>query len=200
MELLNKVAPLKTKFLRVKHSNFVTKDLSKAIMLRTKLKNQFLKKRTLEGKTKNNVQRNICASLARKAKWNYYKNLDLKHINDNNKFWATVKPLYSNKIKSAENIFLDESGEAIRNEVKAANVFNKYFVNMVPSMGITNTHNFLRNTSTSDDPLDKIIDKQKNHPCITCINKHTTNSELSIIFQPVTKNQISNLNHKKFNI
>ena len=47
MDLLNKVAPLKTKFLRTNHSKFVTKDLSKAIMLRTKLRNQFLKKRTL---------------------------------------------------------------------------------------------------------------------------------------------------------
>ena len=64
---------------------------------------------------------------------------------------------------------------------------------MVLSMGITNTHIFLSNTNTSDDPLDKIIDKYKNHPSITCINKHMTNFELSFTFQPVTKNQISNL-------
>ena len=43
MKLLNKVAPLKTEFLRVNYSKFVTKDISKAIMLRTKLRNQFLK-------------------------------------------------------------------------------------------------------------------------------------------------------------
>ena len=54
MELLNKVAPLKTKFLRANHSKFVTKDLSKAIMLRTKLRNQFLKNRNLEARTKYN--------------------------------------------------------------------------------------------------------------------------------------------------
>ena len=48
MKLSNKVAPLKTKFLRANHSKFVTTDVSKAIMSRTKLKNQFLKKRTLE--------------------------------------------------------------------------------------------------------------------------------------------------------
>ena len=64
---------------------------------------------------------------------------------------------------------------------------------MVPSMGITNNHIFLRNTNTSDDALDKIIDKYKNHPSITSINKHMTISELSFTFQPVTKNQISNL-------
>ena len=47
MELLNKVAPLKTKFLRARHSKFVTKEVSMVIMLRTKLRNQFLKKRCL---------------------------------------------------------------------------------------------------------------------------------------------------------
>ena len=193
MELLNDVVPLKTEFLRANHCKFVTKDVSKAIMLRANLINQFLKKRTLEARTKYNKQRNICVSLVKKAKQNYYENLDLKDINDNKKFWATVKPLFSNKIKSAENIFLDELGEIIRNEVKVANVFNKYFVNMVPSMGITNNHIFLSNTNTSDDPLDKIIDKYKNNFSITCINKHMTDSELASTSQHVTKNQISNL-------
>ena len=184
---------LKISFLRANPSKFVTKDVNKAIMLRTKLRNQFLKKRTLEARTKYNKQRNICVSLVKNARRNYHENLDLKDINDNKKFWATVKPLFSNKIKSAENIFLDESGEIIRNEVKVANVFNKYFVNMVPSMGITNNHIFLSNTNPSDGPLENIIDKYKNLPSMTCINKHMTNSELSFTFQPVTKNQISNL-------
>ena len=60
-------------------------------------------------------------------------------------------------------------------------------------MGITNTHIFLSNTNTSDDPLDKIIDKYKNNFSITCINKHMTDSELAFTSQHVTKNQISNL-------
>ena len=72
---------------------------------------------------------------------------------------------------------------------------------MIPSMGITNNRIFLSNTNTSDDPLDKIIGKYKNHLGMYCINKQMTNSELSFTFQPVTKNQISNfikfLNDKK---
>ena len=82
MELLNKVAPLKAKFLRANHSKFVAKDLRKAIMLRTKPRNQFLKKRILEARTKNNKQKNICVSLVKNAKRNYYEYLDLKDIND----------------------------------------------------------------------------------------------------------------------
>ena len=102
MELLNKVAVL-TKFSRANHSKFVTKDISKAIMLTTILRNQFLKKRTLEARTKYNTERNICISLVKEANQNYYENLNLKDINDNKKFWATVRPQFSNEIKSAEN-------------------------------------------------------------------------------------------------
>ena len=64
---------------------------------------------------------------------------------------------------------------------------------MVPSVDITNIHIFLSNTNFSDDPLEKIIDKYKNHPSITCIVKHMTNFEIAFTFEPVTKNQISNL-------
>ena len=77
IELLNKVALLKTKFLRANHSKFVTKNVNKALMLRKKLRNQFLKKRNLEARTKYNKKRNICVSLVKKAKRNYYENLDL---------------------------------------------------------------------------------------------------------------------------
>ena len=93
-------------------------------MLRTKLRNQFLKKRTLEAKLKYNKQRNLCVSLLRKAKRNYYQNLELNDINENKKFWTTVKRLFCNKIKSAENITLDENGKLVRNGKKVASIFS----------------------------------------------------------------------------
>ena len=111
MELLNKVVPQKTKYLRANCSKFMTKELSKAIMLRTKLRNQFLKTRTSEAKLKYNKQSNLCVILLRKTKRNYYENLNLNDISDNKKFWTTVKPLFCNKIKSVENITLDENGK-----------------------------------------------------------------------------------------
>ena len=99
MEVLDKFASLKKKYIKANHSKFVTKELSKAIMLRSKLRNQFLKTKTQESKLKCNKQRNLCVSITRKAKRSYYKNLDLKDITDSKKLWATVKPLFSNKMK-----------------------------------------------------------------------------------------------------
>ena len=43
LEALNLYDPLKTNYLLANHSSFISKDLSKAIMHRPKLRNQFLK-------------------------------------------------------------------------------------------------------------------------------------------------------------
>ena len=45
MELLKKVASLKPRYLKTNYYKFMTKKLGKPIMLRTKLQNQFLRKR-----------------------------------------------------------------------------------------------------------------------------------------------------------
>ena len=44
VDTLDKHAPLKKKYLRTNHSNFVTKELSKAITNRSRLRNKFFKK------------------------------------------------------------------------------------------------------------------------------------------------------------
>ena len=145
-------------------------------MLRTKLRNKFFKKKTLVSRAKYNKQRNICVSLIKKAKRNYYENLDLKDINDNKRFWVTVKPLFSNKVKSAENIYLDDSGEIIRNEKEVANVFNKYFASIVPNiMGITNNHN-LSDLDTTNDSIEKMINKYQTNLIRLLNNKKAVQS------------------------
>ena len=71
----------------------MNKSLSKAIMVRTRLRNIFLKNRTEENKTNYNKQRNDL-------------NLSVENICYNKKFWKLVKPLLSNKIISSEMINL----------------------------------------------------------------------------------------------
>ena len=90
MELLNKIVPLKAKYLGANDSKFMTKELSKAIKLRTKLRNQFLKIKTSGAKLKYNTQRNLCVSLLRKTQRNYYENFDL-----NDKIKSVSKKYYA---------------------------------------------------------------------------------------------------------
>ena len=108
LNVLNKFAPLKKKYLRANHSRFVNKELNKAIMQRSRLRNAYLKDRTRAARIAYKKQRNVCVSILRKSKKCYYENLDTKNITDNKKFWGTVKPLFSNKVRSNTYITLNE--------------------------------------------------------------------------------------------
>ena len=95
----------------------------KALMLRTKLRNKFLKQKTTESRSAYNKQRNVCVSILRKAEKSYFENLDIKNLSDNRKFWGTVKPLFSKKVKSNYYITLNGNDLLIRNEYKIAKYF-----------------------------------------------------------------------------
>ena len=57
---------------------FINKTLSKEIMKRTKLRNNFLKDKTEENITWYASQRNYCVSLLKKTKTEYFGNLNEK--------------------------------------------------------------------------------------------------------------------------
>ena len=50
----------------------------------------------------------MCVSILGKSKKYYYENLDTKIITDNKKFWGTVKPLSSNKVRWNTYITVNE--------------------------------------------------------------------------------------------
>ena len=53
-----------------------------------------------------NKQRNVCVSLLRKTKRDYFANLYTKIMQDNRRFWKTVNSLSSKKFYSKESISL----------------------------------------------------------------------------------------------
>ena len=111
MNTLDIFAPMKKKIVRGNNAPFMTKALSKEIMHRSKLKNLFNKNPNDENKRLYKRQRNLCVSLLRKVKKNYYNNLDLKIFEDNRKFWRSIKPLFSDKQKILDtNIIILEDG------------------------------------------------------------------------------------------
>ena len=68
---MDKYGPLKEKYLKPNHSDFVTKELSKATLNRSRLKNQFFENRSVESRLKYNKQGNIYVALRRKTKRKY---------------------------------------------------------------------------------------------------------------------------------
>ena len=111
MDTLDQNAPYKKKYTPGNHFPFMNKTISKEIMKRTRFRNQFLKNRTDENKSRYTKQRNYCVSLLRKTKTQYYSNLNEKNVTDNKTFWRTVKPFLSDEITSTEKITLIEKNE-----------------------------------------------------------------------------------------
>ena len=72
------------------------KELRKEIMKRSKLRNKFNRNRNYENWCNFKFQRNYCVNLLRKTKKQYYENLSVKNVMDN-QTWKTVKPYFSGK-------------------------------------------------------------------------------------------------------
>ena len=101
-DVLDKHAPQRKRYVRSNHKPLMTNEISKAIMTRTRLRNRFLKNRSTRNRDLFRKQRNLCVSLLRKPKKDYFSNLNEKQTTDNKRFWETVKPFLLNKVQSSE--------------------------------------------------------------------------------------------------
>ena len=170
MKLLNKHAPMKTKYVRANNAPFMTKTLSKAIMTRSRLRNKFLKNPSVTNKINYNKHRNFCVNLLRREKKNYFDNIDLNLITDNKQFWKTIKPLFSDKHNISKKINLIEGDKIISDDDKVAEVMNDFFSNAVQKLSIKGYETNLISDIGNDNILN-IINRYNNHPSILNIKK-----------------------------
>ena len=68
IEALNKHAPMKQKYLRVNQGRFYTKNLHKAIMKRSRFRNNFLSDRTETSRKEYKKERYLCVNHLKRAK------------------------------------------------------------------------------------------------------------------------------------
>ena len=106
----------------------MTESLRKAILLRSKLKNNFNKQRSDENWDNYQKQRDFCVKLLRQTKEIYFSNINVKSISDNKKFWKTIKA-FSNKGLNTNNAMLVVDNKIVREEEIIANIMNNYFTN-----------------------------------------------------------------------
>ena len=83
---LNIHAPVKTKTVRANHKPYFSRELRKAIMRRSFLENKYHKNPSAERLRAYKKHKNYTSRLAKKAKINYFENLNLKSISDNKSF------------------------------------------------------------------------------------------------------------------
>ena len=84
-------------------------------MKRSKFRNKYLREIANEGEILYNKQRNLCMSVLRKNKRDYFGNLNNKFVTDNKNFCKTVNPLFSEKAFHRECITLREINKTVTN-------------------------------------------------------------------------------------
>ena len=126
-DFLNKHAPIKKKYIRANQSNFMTRELGKAIMKRSKLRSRFRKGKSEVSRKAYSTQRNYYVNLLKKIKREYFANIKINNIADN---------LFSDKINHRETINLIDNGVTLFNDEEIAETFNKYFFNIAKKLSL----------------------------------------------------------------
>ena len=166
-------------------------------MKRSRLRNKFLNTKSDIDRKAYNKQHNLCVSLIRSEKKNFFSNINTSDITDSKTFWKTVKPFFTDKIKTKskitlieKNIVSQEGQEKIVSEKKitedqaVAEVFNKFFINIVPNLEISTDHGYDNDFIATDDQVTNAVNKFRNHSSIIMIkNKKVTDQSFS--FGPV---------------
>ena len=201
MNTLHTKYPMKNKTIRANQQPYVTKEMRKAIMNRSRLQHRYWEYGTENCRLQMKKQENYCNRLYKQERKNYYKNLDPKNIIDERKFWLTVKPLYNDKNSGIrEKILLVENGELIDDDSQIAETFNNFFSNSVNTLGIVENKLLLNPVSTTDIGVDKCIRMYETHPSIINIKRHVVVDE-EFYFVPITvtdmEKKIASLDPKK---
>ena len=109
----------------------MNKELSKAIMTRTRLRNKFLENRTEKSRKLYTQWRNHCVLLLRKPKREFYSNINEKDVTDN-KLFGRLSNL-SSQIKnddSKQNNTNDNNSLLIANEEQVAGNLNTFLLKL----------------------------------------------------------------------
>ena len=89
----------------------------------------------------------------------------------------------------------------VRDEKKVTNIFNDFFVNIVPNLGVNTELHFVDIINISHNLIDNAIYKYKTNPNVIAIKTHMNGTHSSFSFQTVTKENtaklIKKLNNKK---
>ena len=125
-EVLNYHAPLKQKSVRGNHALFMTRELNKVIMTKSKVKKSYIKWPSRESFVAYKKAKNKCNSLIRKAKRKFFKEVTKSRMMSNRTFWKTVKLFLTNKgCMTNDCIDIEKDGETVRDEKTLVEFFMK---------------------------------------------------------------------------
>ena len=131
---MNKHAPKKRKWVRGNHKSHINKELRKAIMKRSRLKNKANKTKKPIDISNFEKQRNYVVNLNKQAKFEYFSSYNSA---DSKPFWVNCKPYFFNKYSKTDiDIVLNENGELIFKNEEIAKTFHDYFGAIVDNLDL----------------------------------------------------------------
>ena len=96
-------------------------------MKRSELKSKYVKIQTQESFKSYKKQQNFCSRLHKKERKKYYISKEFKNINDNRRFWKTVKSLLSVKGSQYSQINLVDQDDVISDNKNLSKEFSNFF-------------------------------------------------------------------------
>ena len=163
---------VKKKLVRGNEAASMTKELSKAIMNRSKLKNRYTKWPSRENFLAFKIQKNICKDLNKKTKKNYFSKITSNGVIGNKQFWNTVKPFLTYKgFPHNEDIALHIGDKTVTDCNELVKEFNEYYINIVQNTTGKATIK-LQGSNSDKSTVETIIKTYGNHPSIKLIKEH----------------------------
>ena len=119
---LDNHAPLKQKQVMGDQAPFMTKELSKPVMTRSRIKNKYNKWPSIENFLALKQIKNKCANLTMTAKKQYFAKSAENQPLTNKSFWNSISPFFTNKnVRNGDVITLNERGRLINGELGCRN-------------------------------------------------------------------------------
>ena len=106
------------------------------------------------------------------VKLKQYKNLNLKDLSDNRKFWKTIKPCFINKGLNSKKLLLKEKGNLVSDEKELATIMNNFFINITKDL-----EELKKDSKGKLNNLEDIVKAFESHPSIEKIKKAINTTE-----------------------
>ena len=120
----------------------------------------------------------------------------VKQTGGTNKFWDTVKPSLTNKVKSSDDVISLKVNDSIVNDhLVVCNMFNEYFSDV--ASGFDNDRSI-----DDDESIDCIVKSHEGHTSLQLTQENVTLTDDWFSFSELTSNEVKSLkdhiDHKKY--
>ena len=110
----------------------MTRELSKAIMTKFKVKNSYVKWPSSENFVAYKETKDKCNSFTRKSKQKFFKEATKSGVMSNRTFWKTVKLFLTNEgCMTNDCISIEKDGDIVRDEKVLVELFNENYINII---------------------------------------------------------------------